>query len=387
MRVLPGAKRLVRAPQSPPKEKGRGKTGPAHAKGRKSATASEKDPGKAAAAEKGSGRSTASRDGAGKEPASEKSGGKTGLTTLNRLRCFQVVVEEAGFKKATSRLHITQPALSYQMKHLEEELGAQLFHRRPGGVSLTDAGRLLYAHVQRVSAAVEEAKRAIQELPAVGEVRVGTVNSIGTYFLPQLLRTIRERYAATRPILYRARSDDFIEALLANDVDLAILADPRMDRRLRYETLFEERVSLVSSRSHPFFGSPTVRPDQLQGVPFVTLSQQTPTGALVKKYLERLGVAVEPVVSTEDVETLKRMIEMGMGVGFLPDMVTERDLATPAHPGGTLSRSLVEPPLTRSIVLVTWTEIPPSRAVAAFIDEIRSQSATWPGVSSAKSSV
>src|SRR5512139_2872523 len=198
-------------------------------------------------------------------PVPERLAAKTGLTSLNRLHCFEVVVEEAGFKRATSRLHITQPALSYQMKHLEGELGVQLFLRRPGGVSLTDAGRLLYAHVQRVSAAVRRAEEAVKELPAVGEVRIGTVNSIGTYFLPQVLAAVHERHSATIPTLYRARSDDHIEALLANQVDLAILADPRIDKRLRYETLFEERVSLVASHAHPFSASPRVRPDQLAG--------------------------------------------------------------------------------------------------------------------------
>lgn len=312
-------------------------------------------------------------------PAGDKSPGKTGLTTLNRLHCFQVVVEEAGFKRATARLHITQPALSYQMKHLEEELGAQLFHRRPGGVTLTEAGHLLYEHVQRVAAAVREAERAVKELPAVGEVRIGTVNSIGTYFLPQVLHAVHEHHAATRPILYRARSDEFIDALLANQVDLAILADPRVDRRLRYETLFEERVSVVAGRSHAFFGSATIRPDQLKGAQFVALSPETPTGALIRKYLERLGVVVEPVVSSEDIETVKRMVEMGMGAAFLPDMVTERYAVTRANPGGSLGRILIEPPLTRRIVLVSWDEVPASRAVAAFLDEVRRLSSTWPG--------
>jgi DNA-binding transcriptional LysR family regulator len=314
-------------------------------------------------------------------PSNDKGGGKTGLTTLNRLRCFEAVVEEAGFKRATARLHITQPALSYQMKHLESELGAQLFNRRPGGVSLTEAGRLLFAHVLRVSAAVREAKRAVKELPAVGEVRIGTVNSIGTYFLPQVLRVMHERHAAARPVLYRARSDEFIEALLANQVDVAILANPRSDRRLRYETLFEERVSIVAGRSHPFFGLPTLRPHQLEGAPFVALSPQTPTGTLVNKYLDRLGVALEPVVSTEDVETVKRMVEMGMGAAFLPDMVTEGDVVSRVNPGGRLGRSQVEPPLTRRIVLVTWNGIPASRAVSAFVDEVRHFSSGWPGAS------
>jgi DNA-binding transcriptional LysR family regulator len=265
------------------------------------------------------------------------------------------------------------------MKHLEGELGVQLFVRRPGGVSLTDAGRLLYAHVQRVSAAVRRAEEAVKELPAVGEVRIGTVNSIGTYFLPQVLAAVHERHQATIPILYRARSDDHIEALLANQVDLAILADPRLDKRLHYQTLFEERVSLVSSRTHPFFGVKSIRPEQLEGAAMVALSSQTPTGALVQKYLERIGARVEPVVSTEDVLTVKRMAEMGIGAAFLPDMVTQRDIVTRAHPDARLFRSEIDPPLVRRIMLVTWDEVPSSRAVAAVVEEVRRQASTWPG--------
>ena len=302
-------------------------------------------------------------------------------TTLNRLHCFEVVVEESGFKRATARLHITQPALSYQIKQLEEELGAQLFYRRPGGVSPTEAGRLLFQHARQVSAAVRQAQRAIKELSegAAGEGRIGTVNSVGIYFLPQLLLTMRAGYPATRPTVLYREADDIVDTLLSNQVDLAILADPRVDRRLRYETLFEERVSLVSGRTHPFYGSPTIRPKRLRGVQFVALSPQTPTGALIASYLDRLGVAVEPVLSTENVETVKRMVQIGMGVAFLPDMVTERDVVTDAQPEGRLGRSLVDPPLTRRIVLVTWNEFPASRAVAAFIDELRRQSRSWPG--------
>jgi LysR family transcriptional regulator, low CO2-responsive transcriptional regulator len=309
----------------------------------------------------------------------EKLASKTGLTSLNRLHCFEVVVQESGFKRATARLHITQPALSYQMKHLEEELGVQLFVRRPGGVSLTDAGRLLFAHVQRVSAAVKRAEQAVKDLPAVGEVRIGTVNSIGTYFLPQVLAAMGERHAATVPVLYRARSDENVEALLANQVDLALLADPRVDKRLRYETLFEEHVSLVSNRAHPFFGRDAIEREELERAAIVSLSSQTPTGALVHKYLDRIGVKVEPVVSTEDVGTVRRMVEMGIGVGFLPDMVTSRDVGPASSPETRLWRSHVDPPLTRQIVLVTWDEALASRPVAAFVDEVRRQSACWPG--------
>jgi DNA-binding transcriptional LysR family regulator len=297
--------------------------------------------------------------------------GEAALPTLNRLRCFEAVVEESGFTRATARLHITQPALSYQIKHLEAEVGAQLFHRRPTGVSLTDAGRLLYTHAQRVSAAVREAQRAIQELPATGQLRVGTTNCIGTYFLPEVLCGLKERHPSMRPVLYRAPSDDMIEALLADEVDVAILADPREDRRLRYATLFEEQVSLVSGRSHRFFDAPAIRPEQLRGEQLVVQPQRTPTGALIRRYLDRLGLDFEPLVTVEDVETVKRMIETGAGVGFLPDMVTARDIVTPDNPAGRLNRSRIEPPVTRRVVLVAWSDLPASRAEAAFVAEVR----------------
>jgi DNA-binding transcriptional LysR family regulator len=306
-------------------------------------------------------------------------------TTLNRLHCFEVVVEEAGFKRATARLNITQPALSYQIKQLEEDLGAQLFYRRPGGVSPTEAGRLLFQHAQQISAAVRQAHRAIKELSdgAAGEVRIGTINSVGIYFLPKLLLGMRERYPAMKPTVLYRDSDEIIGTLLANQIDLAILADPRVDRRLRYETLFDERVSLVTGRSHPLFGSPTVRPKRLEGMQFVALSRQTPTGALVANYLDRIGVTAEPVLSTDNVETVKRMVEVGMGVAFLPDMVTECDVVSEARPEARLGRSQVDPPLTRRVVLVSWNEFPASRAVAAFIDELRGQSRAWSGVGTA----
>ena len=301
----------------------------------------------------------------------ERSGSAGGSTTLYRLHCFEVVVEEGGFKRATARLHTTQPALSYQIKRLEVELNAQLFYRRPGGVHPTEAGRLLYEHTQRVSAAVRRAKQAMRDLSegATGEVRIGTVNSIGIYFLPRVLWAMRERCPAAKlTVLYRD-ADDVVDAMLANQLDLAVLADPRPDRRLRYETLFEEKVSLVVGRPHPLFGTPSMGLKRLANLDFVSLSERTPTGALVSTYLDRLRLDVEPIVSTDNVETVKRMVETGMGVAFLPDMVTEREVAR--GPDARLWRIEVEPRLTRRIALVTWSEIPSSRAVEAFMQEVR----------------
>ncbi len=299
---------------------------------------------------------------------------------LHQLQCFVLVVEEGGFKRATARLNITQPALSYQIKQLEEELGVQLFHRRPDGITPTEAGRVLLEHAYHVINTVHEAHQAVRELSegVTGEIRIGTINSVGTYFLPQVLWELRAKHPMVRPKLLYRISGEILEALLANKLDVAMVADPPADRRLRYLTVLEERVSLVSSSAHPFFGRPSVEPAELKGVQFVALSPQTPTGALIRRYLDRFGVAVEPVVSTDNVETVKRMVEAGMGVAFLPDMVTSEDVACDGQPG-RLARSAVEPPLTRRIVLATWRDSPHSRAVDTFIDEVRRLGRQWRG--------
>lgn len=296
----------------------------------------------------------------------------------HHLKCLIAVIEEGGFKRATSRLHITQPALSYQIKQLETELETLLFDRRPGGVNPTEAGRVLYQRALTIEDSFVEAERSVHDLAQgiVGEVRIGTVNSIGIYFLPQVLWDVQRKFPEAKPqVLYRD-SDEILDALLANRVDLAIVANPRPDRRLRQETLLVEKVSLICGSSHPLYGEESVKPGDLKGMQFVSLSRENPTGRLIDKHLHRLGVHVEPVVTTDNVETVKKMAEIGMGVAFLPDMVSQTEVNC-AKKTGRLSRIELGPPLTRRIAMVSWKNVEPARAVGAFMDELRAFAANW----------
>lgn len=298
---------------------------------------------------------------------------------LHQLRCLLAVIQEGGFNRATTRLHITQPALSYQIKQLEQELGVRLFNRRPGGVSLTEAGRVLSQHAGEIMEAVRSARRALEELSegVSGEIRIGTVNSIGIYFLPQVLWTMKERYPNVHPnVLYR-HSREIIDELLSNHIDLALVANPSSDRRLRNEVVIEEKVSLVCGRSHPFYGRGAVRPSELNGLKCVSLSMESPTGKLVRDFLARMGASMEPVVSTDNVETVKKMVEIGMGVAFLPDMVTAPDVSCAGGPPGKLDRIEVGPPITRRIVLSSWKNAEMSRAARTFVEELRKYGSSW----------
>src|SRR4030065_279894 len=145
----------------------------------------------------------------------------------------RAVIKKGGSTRAPPRLHITQPALSYQIKRLEEELGVSLFHRRPRGISPTEAGRVLLQSAQEVIESVRRARRAVEmrSKGVAGEIRVGTVESVGIYFLPDVLKAIKEKYPMARATVMYRQSDEVMDALLSNQVDGAGVANPRLYRR------------------------------------------------------------------------------------------------------------------------------------------------------------
>ena len=293
---------------------------------------------------------------------------------LNQLECFIAVLEEGGFKRASARLGITQPALSYQIKRLEEELGVQVFHRGPGGITPTEAGRVLLDHAHQVISAVRDAHQAVRELydGVTGEIRIGTMKCAGTYFLPQVLWDIRAKHPSVRPEIVYRTADELLDSLLSDKLDVVVVADPPPDDRLDYQVLFREGISLVSPPGHPFYGRPRIDLVDLKDAAFVSLSPQTTTGGLIRDYLVELGVSVTSAISPDNVETVKRMVEAGMGVAFLPDMVTGAEVAD-----RRLGRSVVVPPLVMEVSIVTWRDSRRTRAVEAFIDELRRMGRQW----------
>ena len=301
---------------------------------------------------------------------------------LNQLQCFIAVLEEGGFKRATARLGVTQPALSYQIKRLEEELGVQILHRGPGGITPTQAGRVLLEHAHQVIAAVREAHQAVRELSGgvTGEIRIGAIKCVGTYFLPRVLWEIREKHPMVRPkLFYFGHSDEVLQAFLTNKVEVGMVVDPPPDERLEYRSVFEEQISLVSGPGHPFYGRPSVDLSELENVNFVSLSPRTSAGALIRRYLDQLSISVVSAVTVDTVEAVKRMVEAGMGVAFLPDMATTDDV-TPDGKPGRLSRSSVEPTLSLPLVLVTWRTVHHSLALDAFVGEVCRIGRQWDGL-------
>ena len=299
---------------------------------------------------------------------------------LRQLKYFLAVVRQNSFISAAAILPVKHQTLLSQIRKLEKELDHKLFHRGAGGLRLTEAGRFFIEYAQGVLNAADRAHRAMSALKqgrVSGELRIGTLDSVGIYFLPHILRNLREKYPELRTtVLYRS-SEEIIQALLSDRIDVALLDNPRPDRHLRRETIIEEQVSLVCGRMHPLFGRKLIQPKDIEGLQVISLSDDTATGRLVRDYLSRLRVRVTPVASTNCVQTAKKMVEVGLGVTFLPDMFTSPDISCKGKSLGRLARIKLDPSCNRSIVLMTWKRSRMSRSTATFAEETKNFGLQW----------
>lgn len=299
---------------------------------------------------------------------------------IRQLKYFITVAREGGFSAAATLLPVQQQTLLGQVRKLEKELGLRLFNRGPGDLRLTEAGRIFLRHAQEVLKTAENARIAMNDLKdgqVTGDIRIGTVDSVGIYFLPQILKNMREKYPQVRPtVLYRT-SDEILQALLSDRIDVALVDNPRPDRHLRQETIIEEQVSLICGRTHPLSGRECIRPEDLEGLRVISLSNDTATGRLVQNYMSSLGVQMTLVASTDNIQTAKKMVEVGFGVTFLPDMITSPDISCQGKSLGRLTRIRLNPPCNRRIVLATWKRTRTSRSTATFIEETRKHGLQW----------
>jgi len=299
---------------------------------------------------------------------------------LRQLKYLIAVVDEGSYGAAAARFHVKHKTIQDQIGKLEKELSLRLLLRGVGGFRLTSPGRVFIRLAQDVLRKVERAHWAMSDLKdgcVAGEIRIGTVDSVGIYFLPKVLQCMREKYPGVQlTVLYRS-CDEIIKALLSDRIDVALVDSPRSDRHLKLETIVEEQVSLVCGHMHPLFNRKHVQPKDIEGLSVISLSDDTSTGRLVQRYLARLGVRVKRVAFTDNIQTAKKMVEVGLGVTFLPDMITSPDISCQGKSLGLLARIKLDPACNRRIVLATWKRSKTERSMASFVKEIKTYGSQW----------
>ena len=241
---------------------------------------------------------------------------------FQRLRYFVAVAEELNFSRAAERLHMAQPPLSYQIKRLEDELGAQLFFRTKRSVRLTEAGRLLLAEARGLLVHAEQTASVVHRVGQgeVGRLTVGFVPSAANRVLPPILRAFGERHPGVELLLREVDPDRLLRALGDGRVDVGFLYHPFEEDSLEFRPISREAFVAALPDTHPLSNEPRVALRELSGEPFVLTPRYQGAG-LRDKIVEHCRQAgFEPKVGQEAwlMQTTVSLVAGGIGVTLVP---------------------------------------------------------------------
>jgi LysR family transcriptional regulator, hydrogen peroxide-inducible genes activator len=245
---------------------------------------------------------------------------------LHQLRYFVAVAETGSFTRAAERESVTQPSLSQAVMRLEDALDARLFDRLGRKVALTSAGEQLLPRAQAILAAVGDAQRAVRDAGPGGELRAGAIPTVAPYLLPQVSRRFLKDHPAARLRLLEDRTERLLEALLAGELDVGVMALPVRDDRLHVERLYAEPLLLAVPAGHRLADKATVRLGDLTDEPFLLLDDLHCFGDQVLSLCRR-GGGFEPRVACkgEQIGTLLALVAGGVGVTVVPEMAAAAD--------------------------------------------------------------
>ncbi len=287
---------------------------------------------------------------------------------LRQLRSLVALADEEHFTRAAQREHIAQPALSQQIRRLEEELGLTLVHRTTRRVTLSEAGELLVQRARRILAEVGAAEAELGELAGLraGRVTIGAMQTLGSFDLPLLLSRFHERHPAVE-LAVREEPSDVLASMVREDaLDLAFISvTDRIERHgLELQPLATEDLVAVLPAGHRLVrrGRRRLRFAELRDEPFISFRQGGALRHLLETAAQEAGFVPRVAFESNEIPRVRGLVARGLGVAVLPRSGVE-------EPGADLAvLSLVEPSPTRDVTLAWRADRRHAPAARAFLE-------------------
>ena len=293
--------------------------------------------------------------------------------SLRQLEYTVALADHLHFGDAAAAAHVTQPALSAQIRELERRLGVTLFERGARGTTLTPAGRDVVARARTVLGAVGEIEMvaAAHHGAIRGSLRIAAIPTIAPYLLPAIIDGIQTAWPDARVVIEELQSKDLVAALESGDVDLGVLATPFDTGRLHVESLGDEPFRLAVPDDHPLAqGDSTVPLDVLSGLHVLLLPEGHCLRDHARDACEIAGRAEHSEVKAGSIATLARMVASGMGATLLP--ASAAPVETRAG-SGISTRPFAPPAPGRGIALVWRPTDPRADLFAAVSPALRAE--------------
>lgn len=286
------------------------------------------------------------------------------------LNVFLTVVEEGSFTRAAEKLFRTQPAVSMAIQRLEAELGEVLIDRSGRELTLTAAGRMVHECARQQDNLHRSLLNQLTELrnKAAGRLVIGANESMTLYLLPHLSR-YRRAYPKVQLVVQRSRSGEIPDRLLGGDLDLGVMSFGMADDRFRGQLLYVDHLSFVVPPEHRLARRSTVSIQELGMETFIAHNVASPYREAVIRAFAQHQVPLQMDIEMPTMESIRRMVQAGEGVAFLPRMAVDQDIRQGVLRELTVKELRVE----RRIQLVHLEKRPHSHAARAFMEMVRKE--------------
>ncbi|MCG8426772.1 MAG: LysR family transcriptional regulator [Chromatiales bacterium] len=269
-----------------------------------------------------------------------------------RLQVFHTVARLLSFTKAAETLHMTQPAVTFQVRQLEEYFNTRLFDRTHNRISLTDAGARVFEYADKIFELYSEMENSVREMTGEisGTLTIGASTTIAEYMLPALLGDFKLKFPDVNIHLKVSNTDGIVSMVENNTIDLGVVEAPVANKNLVVEMCRADKLVAIVPPGHPEANSTTLAYTDLVKYPFICREEGSGTREVINEYLNNVksdGDALKIAMELGSPEAVKGAVEAGMGISVVSRATIQKELKL-----GTLVEITLDPPLERPFSFV-----------------------------------
>ena len=288
---------------------------------------------------------------------------------LESLKMFVDVVETGSFSRAAQLNHVTQSAVSQQIRALENRYEQRLLSRSARQVTPTPAGERLFRGCKEILARFAEVEQEIREqaTEVSGTCNVSSIYSVGLHELHNIQKELLRAHPKVNFRLNYRRSDQVYDDVILGAADLGLVAYPQARAGVDIIPFREDRLAVVLPPGHPLASKAKIAMNTLIGLPFVGFDREAPSRKGIDKLFRDKGFELTPSMEMDNVETIKRAVELGLGISVLPTPTVQQEVAQ----GTLVAKPFAEGGFTRPIGILVRKGKYLSRASQAVLDAFR----------------
>jgi len=265
-----------------------------------------------------------------------------------RLQVFHTVARVMSFTKAAEILHMTQPAVTFQIKQLEDFFNTRLFDRTHNKITLTDAGRTVYDYAEQILEMYAKMANDVKELTGdvSGALVIGASTTIAEYMLPRLLGAFKQNHPDVSLRLQVGNTDAIVSMVENNMLDLGIVEAPVYNKNLEVKACRLDEMVVIVPPDHPLAKFKTIRPEQLTQYPFILREEGSGSRSVIDEYMKNSGmnfIDFNIVMELGSPESIKMAVESGVGVAITSRTTLGKELKLKSLVALSLNPPLMRP--------------------------------------------